>query len=170
MSDKNELAKRQLVEQAVTHAQDELDFSHSKRFVPFLKHYYADVAAEDLIERNAFDLFGAALTHWHLAEQRLPDQSQIRVYNPDFDEHGWQSNHSIVEIVNQDMPFLVDSVGMALNRFGITKHLIIHPVLPVSRDPEGLLEGMCDRNASTCHLESFIHVEIDRQTDRKSVV
>ena len=165
MSDKNELAKRQLLEQAVSHAQDELDFSQSKRFVPFLRHYYADVASEDLIARNAFDLFGAALTHWQLASQRAPDQARIRVYNPDFDEHGWQSNHSIVEIVNQDMPFLVDSVGMVLNRFGITKHLIIHPVLPLSRNAEGQLEGLCDRSASSCHLESFIHVEIDRQTD-----
>ncbi|MDQ5886829.1 MAG: glutamate dehydrogenase [Pseudomonadota bacterium] len=165
MSDKNELAKCQLLEQAVSHAQDELDFSQSKRFVPFLKHYYADVAPEDLIARNAFDLFGAALTHWQLAGQRTPDQARIRVYNPDFDEHGWQSSHSIVEIVNQDMPFLVDSVGMALNRFGITKHLIIHPVLPLSRNTDGQLEGLCDRSASSCHLESFIHVEIDRQTD-----
>ena len=165
MSEKIEQTKSQLLDQAVAHAQDELDFKLCKRFIPFLRHYYADVAAEDLIERNPLDLFGAALTHWRLAQQRLPEQAGIRAYNPDFDEDGWQSSHSIVEIVHQDMPFLVDSVGMTLNRHGVTTHLIIHPVLPVSRSDDGELHGLCDRSSPSCHLESLIHVEIDRQTD-----
>ena len=42
----------------------------------------------------------------------------MRVYNPQFEEHGWQSTHTAVEIVTDDMPFLIDSVSMELNRAG----------------------------------------------------
>ena len=56
---------------------------------------------------------------------------KLRVYNPRLDEHGWQSTHTVIEIVNDDMPFLVDSVTMEVNRQGLTLHLIVHPVLTV---------------------------------------
>ena len=52
----------------------------------------------------------------------------MRVFNPTIEEHGWQSTHTIVEIVNDDMPFLVDSVTMEVNRHGLTLHLIVHPI------------------------------------------
>ena len=45
-----------------------------------------------------------------------PGQAKVRVYNPQIEQHGWQSTHTVVEVVTDDMPFLVDSVSMALNR------------------------------------------------------
>jgi glutamate dehydrogenase len=36
----------------------------------------------------------------------------VRAFNPSPEEHGFQSTHTIVEIVNDDLPFLVDSVTM----------------------------------------------------------
>ena len=65
--------------------------------------------------------------------------AKLRVYNPKLEQHGWQSTHTVVEIVNDDMPFLVDSVGMELNRHGLGIHLIIHPVVAVRRDAHGRL-------------------------------
>ena len=64
------------------------------------------------------------------------------MFNPTLEEHGWQSTHTIIEIVNDDMPFLVDSVTMEVNRHGLTLHLIIHPLLLVDRDAEGTLLGL----------------------------
>ena len=58
------------------------------------------------------------------------------------EEHGWQSTHTIIEIVNDDMPFLVDSVTMEVNRHGLTLHLIIHPIVAVVRDADGTLTGV----------------------------
>ena len=68
-----------------------------------------------------------------------PGTPKVRVYNPRFEEHGWQSTHTAVEIVTDDMPFLIDSVSMELNRRGCGVHLIIHPVLSVRRDADGQL-------------------------------
>ena len=66
------------------------------------------------------------------------------------------------------MPFLVDSVSMALNRLGLLIHLTIHPVLPVRRDADGMLEAVLDAasgDGGEAAFESFMHVEVDRQSD-----
>ncbi len=85
-----------------------------------------------------------------------------------FEPHGWQSTHTVVEIVTDDMPFLVDSVTMELNRRGLGIHLIIHPVMRVRRDADGELLEVLPPDATTPRAsvaESVIHVEVDRETD-----
>src|SRR5205814_1455430 len=80
------------------------------------------------------------------------------------EEHGWQSTHTVVEIVNDDMPFLVDSVTMEVNRHASTLHLILHPILAVQRGADGALAGLAASDTKGAKRESFIHVEIDRMT------
>src|SRR6184192_3956302 len=82
----------------------------------FVVRYFQDVEAEDLAERQPADLYGAALSHWNFARKRDPGTVRIRVFNPTLEEHGWQSTHTIIEIVNDDMPFLVDSVDRKSTR------------------------------------------------------
>ena len=95
----------------------------------FVRLFYRDVAAADLVERDPLDLYGAALALFRFGQERRPGAPKLRVYNPRLEQHGWQSVHTIVEIVNDDMPFLVDSVGMELNRHGLGVHLVIHPLV-----------------------------------------
>ena len=64
----------------------------------------------------------------------------LRVFAPDIDEHGFASPHSVVELVVEDMPFLVDSMSMELSRHGHGLHLAIHPVIGVRRTRDGDLE------------------------------
>ena len=127
-----------------------------------VERYYGQVDPEDLAERQPADLYGAALSHWNFARKREPGKVRVRVFNPTLEEHGWQSTHTIIEIVNDDMPFLVDSVTMEVNRHGLTLHLIIHPLILVDRDGDGTLQGLGADGAPTARRESFIHVEIDR--------
>src|SRR5262245_31615512 len=82
----------------------------------FAQQYYGQVAADDLAERPLADLYGAALSHWHFARVFAGGAPKLRVYNPHLEEHGWQSTHTVIEIVNDDMPFLVDSITMEVNR------------------------------------------------------
>jgi glutamate dehydrogenase len=137
----------------------------------FIGHYFGQVDPEDLEERQAADLYGAALSHWNFARRREAGRPRVRVFNPTVAEHGWQSTHTIVEIVNDDMPFLVDSVTMEVNRHGLTLHLIIHPIIAVRRDAEGTLLAMGaaaeadGKTGAAAPRESFIHVEVDRVPD-----
>ena len=113
----------------------------------FVGHYFAGTAYEDLAENEVANLYGAALAHWNFLRTRTPGTPKLRVYNPQLEQHGWQSTHSIVEIATDDMPFLVDSVRMALNRRGLTTHLVIHPVMRLRRDADGRFQGAADRGA-----------------------
>src|SRR5919197_1265656 len=84
----------------------------------FVRAYYAHVAPEDLADRSVDDLYGAALAHWSLARVRRPGETKIHVYSPNLEEHGWESPHTVVETVVDDMPFLVDSISMEVSRAG----------------------------------------------------
>src|SRR5687768_16738636 len=122
----------------------------------FARHFYRDVAPSDLLERDQLDLYGAALALFRFGQERRPGAPKLRAYNPRLEQHGWQSAHTIVEIVNDDMPFLVDSVSMELNRHGLGIHLIIHPTFAVRRDEAGRLVELGAGEAGNGLRESFM--------------
>ena len=130
----------------------------------FIALYYDQVDTEDLGKRAPEDLYGAALSHLAFARRFHTGTPKLRVYNPRAEEHGWSSPHTVVEIVNDDMPFLVDSVSLELARQGCTVHLLVHPLVRTRRDPEGQLEAFAQAGKSGAG-ESYIHVEVDRETE-----
>lgn len=136
---------------------------------PFLRHYYDFVDAEDLRSRSIADLYGAAMAHWQTAQRFVPGSERMRVYNPILEQHGWHSDHTVIEIVNDDMPFLVDSVSMAVNKLGLALHSAMHPVFRVWRGKEGGIEridvGASGAEDGPSQLTSFIHFEVDRCGD-----
>ncbi|MFF3646981.1 NAD-glutamate dehydrogenase [Streptomyces sp. NPDC002564] len=135
----------------------------------FLQRYYLHTAPEDLADRDPVDVFGAAFSHYRLAENRPQGTANVRVHTPTVEENGWTSSHSVVEVVTDDMPFLVDSVTNELSRQGRGIHVVIHPQVVVRRDVTGKLLELLPAGAELPHdalVESWIHVEMDRETDR----
>lgn len=142
----------------------------------YLQRYYLHTAPEDLADRDPVDVFGAALSHYRLAETRPQGTANVRVHTPTVEENGWTSSHSVVEVVTDDMPFLVDSVTNELSRQGRGIHVVIHPQVVVRRDVTGklieILGPDCDAHGPKTArphdslVESWIHVEIDRETDK----
>jgi glutamate dehydrogenase len=141
----------------------------------FLQRYYLHTAPEDLGDRDPVDVFGAALSHYRLAENRPQGTANVRVHTPTVEENGWTCSHSVVEVVTDDMPFLVDSVTNELTRQGRGIHVVIHPQFVVRRDVTGKLIEVLGAPAAAAglphdaHVESWIHVEIDRETDRSDL-
>ncbi|WP_306189362.1 NAD-glutamate dehydrogenase [Streptomyces sp. MK5] len=141
----------------------------------FLQRYYLHTAPEDLADRDPVDVFGAAFSHYRLAEARPQGTANVRVHTPTVEENGWTCSHSVVEVVTDDMPFLVDSVTNELTRQGRGIHVVVHPQFVVRRDLTGkLLEVLPSAPAGEplphdAHFESWIHVEIDRETDRSDL-
>ncbi|MES2206220.1 MAG: NAD-glutamate dehydrogenase [Pseudomonadota bacterium] len=157
-----------VIENFLAHAQQKLGDDAFLRAQPFLKQYLSQVDPDDLEQRSAEDLAGAALCHWQLIHQReVAGEPSVHIYNPQRDRDGWQSQHTVLQIVNDDMPFLVDSVTMELNRRGLTVHLIIHPVMQVQRDAKGLIAAVHSHagRIDSTQYESFIHIELDYQAD-----
>ena len=134
--------------------------------------YYANVAVDDLVDQDPLDVLGAALSHRQAGARRAPGETVVRVHTPTIEENGWSNGHTAVEIVTDDMPFLVDSVSAALSAHGRGIHLVIHPQFDVRRDESGALvelgpvdHGTSDAKALDVVTESWIHFDIDRQSD-----
>ncbi|MGZ5096794.1 MAG: hypothetical protein ACXWG9_01830, partial [Usitatibacter sp.] len=156
--------KQALLEQVLRLADLRLSAPSAKEARDFIAQYYDQVDVEDLASRNPEDLYGAAMAHLAYARQFATGTPKMRVYNPRVEEHGWSSAHTVIEIVNDDMPFLVDSVTMEVNRQGHTLHLLIHPLFTTRRDKEGHLESIGPQSKEGSQ-ESLIHVEVDRELD-----
>lgn len=131
----------------------------------FAEKCYRDIAVVDIADLALEDLYGALLSHWAFVQQRLRGGAKVHVFNPSLEEHGWQSFHTIVEIVAPDRPFLVQSIIMEINRQGLTNHLVLHPVLDVTRTEAGLLTEPDSRSAYETCAEAFVRIEVDRQSD-----
>ena len=137
-----------LMDTVCSRLQRQLRGDEAGRAEAFVRQYYRWVSPDDLADRSQLDVYGAALAHFNFArKRRARARPQVRVYNPRFDSDGWQSTHTAVEIVTDDMPFLIDSVAMELNRRGFGVHLIIHPVMRVRRDADGRLLEVLPRDA-----------------------
>ncbi|OIJ99564.1 NAD-glutamate dehydrogenase [Streptomyces monashensis] len=147
------------------------DTPDSESVLAFLQRYYLHTAPEDLADRDPVDVFGAAVSHYRLAETRPQGTANVRVHTPTVEENGWTCSHTVVEVVTDDMPFLVDSVTNELTRQGRGIHVVVHPQFVVRRDLTGKLLEVLPTSPGgdlphDAHFESWIHVEIDRETDR----
>src|ERR1700748_1201255 len=103
----------------------------------FVKGYFRGVGEEDLAERTPGLLARMALDHFEFGVKRIPGQSLVRVFNPDPERDGFDSPATLVVTVTNDMPFLVDSLGIVFSRSELAGQLIVHPVLEVRRDGRG---------------------------------
>ena len=137
----------------------------SARVEEYLACYFVDVELGGAGEASPEDLIGAALQHFRLGELRPLRQPAIALYTPDFDRHGWHSPHTVIDVVTDDMPFLVDSITLLVYRHGLVIHRLLHPLLGAERDAAGRLQRSLPRGAPGSQPESWIHLEIDRIGD-----
>lgn len=158
----------EVIERLVDYVLQKLPDEEAPLVKSFVRQYYLSVSPEDLTSKSFLDLYGAVLSHWHYIFQRMPGEQKVRVFNPKLEEHGWQSTHTVIEISFDDMPFLVDSVSMALNRQNLNIHLIIHMgSMKFKRNAEGKIVEVFEQNAIVPDIrsEAAIYIEIDRQSD-----
>ncbi|MFO1153738.1 MAG: NAD-glutamate dehydrogenase [Rhodospirillales bacterium] len=132
--------------------------------VAFVRAYYARVPLAEIAETSAENLCTAADAHWRLGRSRPFGSPRVRVYNPRPEVDGWQSPHTVVEVVTDDMPFLVASVTAEISRRELAVSLVVHPVVRVRRDERGQLLALAEDDPEAT-AESFIHVEITRLAD-----
>ena len=110
MSMRGEQVHTQRIDRVAERVREHLGEERAPVVERFVRQLYARVPPDDLAGQSTDNLYGAALALWGFARERTPGSARIRVYNPRVDGHGWSSPHTVVEIVNDDMPFLVDSV------------------------------------------------------------
>lgn len=166
-------ARQRIIQRIATQAQRIRKRIGAISVEAFITAYYRGVAEQDLSAGDAVSLASAALAHLQRGQARRRNTTSLRVYSPDFERDAWRSKHSVVEVITDDMPFLVDSLTTAIARQELVIHLTVHPVLQVRRDAAGhLLEidgethDRSDKKRKKSSIaESWQRIEIDRLPD-----
>ncbi|MEU9826612.1 NAD-glutamate dehydrogenase [Micromonospora chersina] len=148
-----------LVAQAVALAGDDHDAA------TLVSRFWRFAPDEELIGFTAEEMLDAARAHRDLAQQRVPGELKLRIHEPDAEQH-----HTVIEIVTDDMPFLVDSVTALLNSHHLDVHLLVHPLVVVRREPLGRLTEVSadvepDDAIAGDLVESWMRIEIDPVRD-----
>src|SRR4051794_18013749 len=162
--------KRQLLDRAAASARSELG---KKLQLPtgcepddlpaLLQRYYWSEPAAEVLGHEPDELAGLALGHLKLAEVRPPGSATVDVQRlPD--------GRSVIRLVTDDMPYLVDSVTAEVVRQGVTLAHIVHPVVVVRRDLRGKIRAFCDSSlaagcGSDALTESWMAVVVDGTLD-----
>ena len=169
MTAKLEHLKTELVDKVIERARERLDGERAAVAERFIQQFFAHVPPDDILSEHPDNLYGAALTLWSFGQARGSGVAKVRAHNPRPEEQGWRSSHTIVEIINDDMPFLVDSVTAALGGLGVEVHLVIHPIIGVKRDAKGKLKELLEPAAfdDGTARESFMHIQISEQTSER---
>ncbi|PHQ72033.1 MAG: NAD-glutamate dehydrogenase [Sneathiella sp.] len=165
---KSQELKTEKIDKILSMVAMRLDEKAAKDVTVFARKFFERLSPEDVLDLTPEHLYGSALSLYKFGAERKPGVTKLRVFSPDLEENGWKTSHSVIEIVNDDMPFLVDSVTAALSRRALTIHQIVHPVLDVERDAKGTRKQVFEGQptAKQKHVrESIMHLEIDEQSD-----
>nr|WP_230206126.1 NAD-glutamate dehydrogenase [Coxiella-like endosymbiont of Amblyomma americanum] len=164
-------SSEEIIENVISYAKEHITKNTDNLLTLFIQLFCNNLSIEDMQERAIEDVYGMIYSQWELMFHRRPKETKIRVFNPNYENDGWQSTHTIIQVVTNDMPFIVDSIRMEINRLGLTTHLMVHMGgVKISRNKKYQVN-----NIFAYHIESYkentleapIYMEIDRQTDLK---
>ncbi len=160
-------SKEQFFEQLADAFAQKIAKTEAKKISEFAQQHYAHIPLEELVSRRFSDTYGAILAAWQFLQKRTPDETPVSVFNPDLESDGWQSTHTVIFILHPNIPFLIDSLRIAINQREIGTHSIQHSILHVDRDKSGKLKKLhpTKTSSSGAGYEAFIVLEIDRHSD-----
>lgn len=135
------------------------ELAHKRRpddpvLADFLVRYYRELPDEDADDRRLDDAYAAAVTHLTLGRVRAPGEVLVRVLSPKAERDGWRTERSVLMFVTDDIPFLVDTVRMVLDRHGLGIHLLVHPMLPIIRDANHEMIGFVDQTDTDTDIDN----------------
>jgi glutamate dehydrogenase len=137
----------------------------------FARYFCMNISDGDIERKSANDLYSLIVSLWRFISKNSElDKTAIKVSSPELENDGWQSSHSIIELVHPNMPFMVDSVRMELNRMGVGVHLHIHLPMTVGIDKSNKLNKIEHPHSSETKPQMTpMLIEIDRQLDESSL-
>lgn len=135
-----------------------------EQLLQLARRYFNHYPLEELRGRPMGDVFGCLYEAWAWIQSFTGKTPKIRVFNPSLEQDAWLCPHTVVFILQKDMPFLVDSVRIELNRRGISIYAIKSTVLPLARDERGNLLHLEEGNPDA-YAEALIILEISMHSD-----
>ena len=160
----------------LSQVQQMIETKISKRKADLVKQFagiiYSSVSEDEFNESNPEHLYDSILSLWNFI-QKFDGVSKLRVFNPTLEKNGWESKYTIIELIHTDMPFLVDSIRMELNRYGIDTHLHIHVPLKIIRGSKGDVQSIdwCleENNQNNGEIATPMYLEVDKIFDDETL-
>ncbi len=148
---------------AKKHADDE-----AKRILDFAKPYLASFPLDAWVGREISDLHGFIYELMLFTSSGAKRAAKVQVFNPNLDEHGWMCGRTVLTVLQKDMPFLVDSIRLELNRRDLPIYVVHSFVAMVERDGRGKLKAINPPSPSAksrVEKEALIYVETSLHTE-----
>ena len=152
--------RSELLESLHARLQPHFPKEHSDNLKTLIHALFKHASMQDLLSYEMTDLAGLVVSMWRTLQGGKAQHGLVNVFNPNVEEHEWQSPHTIVSILHSDLPFIIDSVRLTLNRLGANIHTIFHASLAVSRNKSGQFDGFSGKGAQ----ELLLLIEVDRTT------
>ncbi|ARN76169.1 NAD-glutamate dehydrogenase [Oceanicoccus sagamiensis] len=162
-----------LVAQIIAHLQERLSADEAAKVADFTRQYFAGYASDDIMEREASELGAAMMGSWAYIQQHNIASPKVRVFNPDYQKHGWQLGRTVIAIIARNTPFITESIRGELNRRNIVIHTLHGTIFSMLRDKQHQLRELLPARTvmkapADCQLgdEVLLYLEIGRCTDR----
>ena len=154
-----------LVEAILAELQPHLSAAQRQQARVFVTQFFKRVSEDDVTTRTPANWASLLRGLLDFTSVRKSGAPLVRVFNPSIENDGWESSHTAVQIVTNDMPFLVDSVGIAAQAAKVSLHSVIHPVYFIARDAGGHMLSLASEDGGKGASESIMHVEVDKMTE-----
>ncbi len=173
MTHKFEAGKERIIKDVVKCIQKKLGKKDAGLCAEFMRQFLGTVGLEDLQDWTIEGLSCAGIHFWSTIQGRKVNKPKINIYNPTFEEDGWKTTHTVLEVVTDDEPFLVDSIRMTVNRMGFSSHLIMYMGgVRLERAKNRAVTAVFPRvgeSRPNVIVEAVILMEIDKEADAKAL-
>lgn len=166
MTSKAEAHKVRLIDDVLSYIDQ--DEANQEPLAVFISRYLGTLSLEDLSLFLPEDLFELALSEWKFIYTRKPNEIKVRAVNP----RRKHFTHTAIEVSCADMPFLVDSIRMELNKRGYLVHYVVHMGgVGIVRNKKNQIESITKNGSfdDTAKEEAVVHIQIDRQSSKKTL-
>jgi len=125
------------------------------------------MAEEDLEFFDAQTLSSMAVSHWEMAKERKKGEPELRIYCPEVEDG--RCRKTVIDIVSDDLAFLVDSVAADINKNNLLIGILIHPTVYSSYDKNDDLKDVKAKSEKGYLRQAHIHVQINETLSEKAV-
>jgi len=126
----------------------------------FTELFFSRVLVADLEKLDVARASAMAQSMYDFFRVRDVKSPSVRIFTPTETIHGYSSKSLVIELINDDMPFLIDSLMPTLAKHGLRIRETYHPIFNVTRNAKGELTSIGE--SADTQAESFIHFEVSQ--------
>lgn len=160
-------ALQEIINRLKTPLTNNLSAQTCKEVICFAEHFYKFAALDELAAWSEETLYGSSVAAWNFIQNFDTSTPKLRVFNPDINQDGWQSSHTVIQVLSADLPLLIDSIRVLLNHRNLTLHTLHNAIFTVQRNAQGQLETLTSATESNQQAEALVVIEIDAVIDEQ---